>query len=211
MFIFTFICIKPPLQFISISYNIIEIDLSIYALFNSFVFIYLSLDITRPLTLLFCAIADSPNVGKHIKTNTGIYPASTLRSLNYRQTHRPAPKLEWGTFVKERVSKPAQTSGSRTNRKQPEKLIQSAFAPEFGLLSHQRTWKCTGCRKTTFLLERAYLHFHVAGRVRVFGEEPAPGTLTSGSRPWRRRQRLPRPPCLVRDAWCCFWHAVRPT
>ena len=29
--------------------------------------------------------------------------------------------------------------------------------------SHQRTWKCTNpCRKTTFLLERAFLHFHVS-------------------------------------------------
>ena len=30
------------------------------------------------------------------------------------------------------------------------------------LLSHQLTWKCTDpCRKTTFLLERAFVHFHV--------------------------------------------------
>ena len=29
--------------------------------------------------------------------------------------------------------------------------------------SHQLTWKCTDpCRKTTFLLERAFLHFHVS-------------------------------------------------
>ena len=31
------------------------------------------------------------------------------------------------------------------------------------LPSHQQTWKCTDpCRKTTFLLERAFWHFHVS-------------------------------------------------
>ena len=35
--------------------------------------------------------------------------------------------------------------------------------------SHQLTWKCTDpCRKTTFLLERAFLHFHVGGYLMWF-------------------------------------------
>ena len=37
------------------------------------------------------------------------------------------------------------------------------IAQKTRLPCHQLTWKCTDpCRKTTFLLERAFLHFHVS-------------------------------------------------
>ena len=42
---------------------------------------------------------------------------------------------------------------------QPWSYVRLAFE----LPSHQLTWKCTDpCRKTTVLLERAFLHFHVS-------------------------------------------------
>ena len=46
---------------------------------------------------------------------------------------------------------------SKRMRRRGRGLLGKAELP-----SHQLTWKCTDpCRKTTFLLERAFLHFHV--------------------------------------------------
>ena len=43
-----------------------------------------------------------------------------------------------------------------------DQFLHADFVSGMALFTHQLTWKCTDCRKTTFLLERAFLHFHVS-------------------------------------------------
>ena len=101
----------------------------------------------------FSVPQQSPQTGKHVfhrhlRSVPGCDSVAEAQPLLPRVLHskRQAPRL---------------------NFPQPVCLLREVCCktPKLrGLLtSHQLTWKCTDpCRKTTFLLERTFLHFHVS-------------------------------------------------